>query len=75
MSALGQNRTSGGRLGYVRFTFKSGHPRADLAASALCHEPTIATAATASFRHLPRLRIRLSAVSDFLVVKQKHLEH
>jgi len=36
MSALGQNRTLGGRLGDVRFTPESGHARAGHGMSALC---------------------------------------
>src|SRR5262249_34735587 len=36
MSALGQKRTSAGRLGYVRFTPESGHEPARLGMSALC---------------------------------------
>src|SRR5262249_37928714 len=36
MSALGQKQTSGGDLGHVRFTPKSGHWRAGAGRSALC---------------------------------------
>ena len=40
MSASGQNRTSGGHLGYVRFTPESGHLREGHSTSAKCHEET-----------------------------------
>jgi hypothetical protein len=42
MSALGQKRTSAGRLGHVRFTPKSGHWWAGLGMSALCQKRTLA---------------------------------
>jgi len=41
MSALGQNQTSGGPLGHVRFTPESGHCRAGLGMSALCQKRTL----------------------------------
>src|SRR5262249_24115090 len=43
MSALGQNRTSGGRSGHVRFTPGSGHPPAGAGMSAKCQSRTSAT--------------------------------
>jgi len=42
MSALGQNRTSAGYLGHVRFTPESGHWPAGLGMSALCQKRTYA---------------------------------
>ena len=38
MSASGHKRTSGDRLGQVRFAPQSGHAPASLGTSALCHE-------------------------------------
>ena len=60
MSALGQKRTSGGRLGHVRFSPESGHPPADLGMSALCqYRPKRAAAKIARF---PETEVELSIV-------------
>src|SRR5262249_30752016 len=44
MSALGQKRTSGDRLGYVRFAPESGHWRVGHRMSALCQKRTLSWA-------------------------------
>src|SRR5262249_30891054 len=58
MSALGQKRTLGGHLAYVRFTPESGHWRADVGMSALCQQATCRADLTRLTAKGPRVRGR-----------------